>query len=159
MSHSVGYATRQLSGCATIRKKHLQCCLVPVSLAILQVWVKVINEVIVRVVQPVVEKAWTVVHAFLWWQHHMTPLLDHSWVTPVGAYSCALSILIAGKVNDVPVQVLFICFHSRWSECICQPSSLHNPRSWILLSCTLAVCVDLSLYAGIFCSTGVNFSS
>ena len=24
MSHSVGYATRQLSGCATIRKKHLQ---------------------------------------------------------------------------------------------------------------------------------------
>ena len=24
MSHSVSYATRQLSGCATIRKKHLQ---------------------------------------------------------------------------------------------------------------------------------------
>ena len=24
MSHSVGYATRQLSGCATIRKRHLQ---------------------------------------------------------------------------------------------------------------------------------------
>ena len=24
MSHSVGYATRQLSGCATIPKKHLQ---------------------------------------------------------------------------------------------------------------------------------------
>ena len=52
---------------------------------------------------------------------HITPLLDHPWVTPVGAYSRALSILVAGKVNDVLVQVLFIRFHSRWSECICQP--------------------------------------
>ena len=41
-----------------------------VSLAILQVWVKVINEVIVRVVQPLVKKAWTVVYVFLWWRHH-----------------------------------------------------------------------------------------
>ena len=47
-----------------------KCRPVLVSLAILQVWVKVINEVIVRVVQPVVKKAWTVVHAFLWWRHH-----------------------------------------------------------------------------------------
>ena len=57
MSHSVGYATRQLSGCATIRKRQCECRPVLVSLAILQVWVKVINEVIVWVVQPVVEKA------------------------------------------------------------------------------------------------------
>ena len=47
-----------------------ECCPVPVSFAILQVWVKVINEVIIWVVQPIVKKAWTVVHAFLWWRHH-----------------------------------------------------------------------------------------
>ena len=119
MSHSVGYATYQLSGYATICKSIFECRPVLVSLAILQVWVKVINEIIVRVTQPVVKNAWTVVHAFLWWRHHITPLLDHSWVTPMGAYFRALSILIAGKVNDVLVQVSFIRFHSRRSECIC----------------------------------------
>ena len=47
-----------------------KCRPVLVSLAILQVWVKIINKVIVLVVQPVVKKAWTVVHTFLWWRHH-----------------------------------------------------------------------------------------
>ena len=47
-----------------------KCRPVLVSLAILQVWVKVINEVIVRVVQPVIKKAWTIVYALLWWRHH-----------------------------------------------------------------------------------------
>ena len=44
-------------------KSIFECHPVLVSLAILQVWVKVINEVIVWVVQPIIEKAWTVVHA------------------------------------------------------------------------------------------------
>ena len=44
-------------------KSIFECRPVLVSLAIPQVWVKVINEVIVRVVQPKVKKAWTVVHA------------------------------------------------------------------------------------------------
>ena len=39
------------------------------------------------------------------------------------------------------------------------PSSPHNPRPWIPLFCTLAVCVDLSFCAGTFCSTGLNFLS
>ena len=53
-----------------------ECRPVLVSLAILKLWVKVINEVIVRVVQPVVKKAWTVVHAFLWWQHQNCKQLE-----------------------------------------------------------------------------------
>ena len=65
MSYSVGYATCQLMAAPLSVKNIFECCPVLVSLTILQVWVKVINEVIVRVVQPVVEKAWTIVHAFL----------------------------------------------------------------------------------------------
>ena len=53
-----------------------KCRPVLVSLAILQVWVKVINKVIVRVVQPIVKKAWTVIHAFLWWRHHTFALIS-----------------------------------------------------------------------------------
>ena len=112
--------------------------------------------------QPVVKKAWTVVHAFLWWRHHITPLLDNSWVTPMGACSCALSICIAGKVDDIPVQVLFIrssVFTVVSLSAFASPSSLHNPRSWIPPPCTLAVCVDLSHCARRFCSTGLNFLS
>ena len=58
-------------------KSIFKCCPVLVSLAILQVWVKVINKVIVRVVQPIVKKAWTVVHAFLWWRHHILEELSN----------------------------------------------------------------------------------
>ena len=71
-------------------KSIFKCRPVPVSLAILQVWVKVINMVIVRVVQPVVKKAWTVVHAFLWWRHYMYPVPGTRKQVRLCAYPCSL---------------------------------------------------------------------
>ena len=161
MSHSVGYATRQLSGYATICKSIFECRPVPVSRAILQVWVKVINEIIVRVTQPVVKKAWTVVHAFLWWRGGTTspPSRTTSGSLPwVHTSVCFLSLSPVRSMTSLSKCCSSVSTAAGLSA-FASPSYLHDPRSWIPPSCILAVGVNLSICARIFHSTGLNFSS
>ena len=138
MSHSVGYATRQLSGCATFCKKRLQmpsCSGIPrhtPSMGQSHQWGHCTG------CSARSQKGLDHCPCFPMVAAPHTPLLDHPWVTPVGAYFCALSIFIAGKVDDVLVQVLFILFHSHWSECICQPQLPAQPQ--VLNSSALYPC-------------------